>query len=66
MHGSDVKDLNVYLRGVISHKNTMIAHMSGAWSAKSTAQTFAFGQDGDWWNEQNSEFTIDEPTKVNW
>nr|CAB3263600.1 MAM and LDL-receptor class A domain-containing protein 1-like [Phallusia mammillata] len=64
MHGADVKDFNIYTKGVTSMKLTTIAHLSGAWSVVTTSQQRVFGRDGDWWNEQQTEFETTEAVQI--
>jgi len=64
MHGTDVKDLNVYAKGAQTGKQQTIAHLSGPWSVQSDSKKPIFGQDGDWWNEHQVEFTSTEPFRV--
>lgn len=45
-------------------KLTTIAHLSGAWSVVTTFQQRTFGRDGDWWNEQQTEFETTEAVQV--
>ncbi|XP_039254872.2 MAM and LDL-receptor class A domain-containing protein 1-like [Styela clava] len=63
MHGSDVKDLNVYLKGRKSKKLQTISHLSGPWSVGSNIRNLA-GEDNDWWNQESVEFTIMEPVNI--
>nr|XP_026693747.1 MAM and LDL-receptor class A domain-containing protein 1-like isoform X2 [Ciona intestinalis] len=64
MHGLNVKDLNVYLKGRLTHRVRMLTRLSGPWSIEGRDEPRVFGEDGDWWNEERVEFNIVEPAQL--
>ena len=64
MHGSEVCDLNVYVKEEITRQVKTLIHFSGSWSTEGTLRLRSTGADGDYWNEQITEFTTTTPVRV--
>lgn len=63
MHGTDVKDLNVKIKGETSGRETTISHLSGPWSVGNNDRGVQ-GENTDWWNQESIDLLVEEPINV--
>jgi len=65
MHGSDVRELNVYTKEIKTRKTITISRLSGPWSNEGTLHLRSFGVSGAWWNIHEVELSPSLPVQVN-